>query len=115
MTKVVLLMKRKAGLSLAEFKDYYERNHAPLAKRLLGEYMLDYRRNYRSGGIATENTDAPDGEDFDVITEIWYKDKANMDAMWKRARDPEIAAEIDADGARFMDPAMRFYIVEECG
>ena len=114
MTKVVLLMKRKAGLSLEEFKDYYERNHAPLSKRLLGEYMLDYRRNYRSGGIATEKTDAPDGDDFDVITEIWYADKAQMEAMWKRAREPEIAAQIDADGAKFMDREMRFYIVEEC-
>lgn len=114
MTKVVLLMKRKAGLSLEAFKDYYERNHAPMAKRLLGEYMLRYTRNYRSGGISTEKTDAPDGEDFDVITEIWYKDKASMDAMWKRARDPEVAAEMDADGAKFMDRNMRFYIVEEC-
>jgi uncharacterized protein (TIGR02118 family) len=114
MTKVVLLMKRKAGLSLEEFKDYYERDHAPLAKRLLGEYMLDYRRNYRSGGIATEVTDAPDGADFDVITEIWYADRAAMEAMWKRAREPEIAAQIDADGAKFMDREMRFYVVDEC-
>ncbi len=114
MTKVVLLMKRKPGLSLEAFRDYYERNHAPLAKRLLGAFMLDYRRNYRSGGISTENTDAPDGEDFDVITEIWYKDKASMEAMWAHARKPEIAAQIDADGAKFMDPAMRFYVVEEC-
>jgi uncharacterized protein (TIGR02118 family) len=114
MTKVVLLMKRKAGLSFEEFKDYYERNHAPLAKRLLGEFMLDYRRNYRSGGIATEQTDAPDGADFDVITEIWYKDQASMEAMWAHARKPEIAAEIDADGDKFMDREMRFYIVEEC-
>ena len=27
---------------------------------------------------------------------------------------PEIASQIDADGDRFMDRAMRFYIVEEC-
>ncbi len=47
------------------------------------------------------------------ITEIWYRDKADMEAMWKRAREPEVAAEMDADGAKFMDPAMRFYIVEE--
>ena len=114
MPKVVLLMKRKAGLSLAEFKDYYERNHVPLSKRLLGDYMLDYRRNYRSGGIATEVTDAPGDSDFDVITEIWYADQAAMEAMWARAREPEIAAQIDADGARFMDPEMRFHIVDEC-
>jgi hypothetical protein len=37
-----------------------------------------------------------------------------MEAMWARARDPEIAAQIDTDGARFMDRAMRFYIVDEC-
>ena len=114
MPKVMLLMKRKPGFSLAEFKDYYERNHAPLAKRLLGRFMLDYRRSYRSGGIATEVTDAPEGDDFDVITEIWYADQASMDAMWEHARKPEIAAEIDADGAKFMDPEMRFYVVEEC-
>ena len=33
MHKVAALIKRKPGLTRAEFMDYYERSHAPLARK----------------------------------------------------------------------------------
>jgi len=34
MLKLTMLMKRKPGMSFADFRDYYEGQHAPMASRL---------------------------------------------------------------------------------
>jgi EthD domain len=106
MIKVVLLVRRRPGLSREEFRAHYEGTHAPLAARSLA-HLSGYTRNFVTG---------PDnGADPDCITEFWYE----LEPPWSRARelvaDDAIRAMLAVDEARFMDRgSMRTLIVEEC-
>jgi len=121
MLKVLLFMKKKAGLTDEQFRHHYETSHAPLAEKYLGRYMAEYRRNYRSGGSdaglpgSASAFEGSAGEaPFDVITEIWFHDRENFEAMWVAARQPEIAAATDADAEHFLEPgSFRAYVVDE--
>ena len=44
--KVIVMLKRKPGLSPEEFRHKYETGHAPLAVKLFGHLWTEYRRNY---------------------------------------------------------------------
>ena len=46
MFKLVVLTKRKPGMTMEEFMDYYENHHVPLIMGLIGDYFADYKRNY---------------------------------------------------------------------
>ena len=112
MTKSIALLKRRADLSRDEFIDYYERNHAPLILSLLPG-ILDYRRNFADfeGAFAFPGA-AP--FDFDVVTEIWFADRAAYDAAMAVALGPETAARIAADEENFLDrSATRMFLVDE--
>jgi hypothetical protein len=113
--KRILLIKRKPGTTHEAFRDYYETQHAQLALKLLGDLMLDYRRNYvQPADPSAAGTPRP-GIDHDVVTELWFKDRAMMEAFYARVRRPEIAAQIAADEEKFMDrPALRQAGVDEC-
>lgn len=54
MYKVMWLMKRKAHLTHEEFREHFERSHAPMAQKFAGHLFAEYRRNYpcRSGPAA---------------------------------------------------------------
>ena len=55
MYKVMWLLKRKAGISHAQFREHYENSHAKLAHKYIGHLMLEYKRNYKTetwgGGV----------------------------------------------------------------
>jgi hypothetical protein len=78
MIKYMFALKRKPGMSLEEFKDYYENHHAPLA--LGGSKFVKYRRSYVIPGAYTSpHVDHKIPEpDFDVISEIWFEDEAAL-------------------------------------
>lgn len=98
MAKLIALFTRKAGSSRAEFRDYYENNHAPFATSLFGHLWTSYTRNYLDEG---------DGTGPDVVTEIVFIDDAAMQEMFAiTRRDPSIRDAIFADEAAFMDRAV---------
>lgn len=118
MPKLICHFKAKPGLSLDEFRDYYENNHVPLIGRLLPS-MADYRRSYVLPSDALFSghvSNAPPSPDFDVVTECWYNDP-EWDLMLKKLEDPEIGRQIADDEAKFMDrEAMVMFVVDErCG
>ena len=49
MIKLLATMAAKEGLSLADFRDHYEIQHAPLALKLF-PMIRGYRRNYLERG-----------------------------------------------------------------
>jgi hypothetical protein len=131
MFKLIFTIKKKTGLSRAEFIEYYETKHAPLVRRLFPP-AAEYRRNYimTEGpavdvvfkGLATDPVYGGDKlqdalvSDFDVITEVLFDDleqlKANVGAM----EDPEIFRQIRNDEPNLFEPGgTKFYIVEERG
>jgi uncharacterized protein (TIGR02118 family) len=112
MFKCIALLRRRPDLSREAFIDYYERQHAPLIRRLLPG-IVDYRRNY----VELEGAFLFPGAapiDFDVITEIWLTDRAAYDRFTAAATQEDIARQIAEDEENFLDrPATRMMVVEE--
>lgn len=110
--KVILLLKARVGLQRAAFIDYYETHHAPLILSLFPT-ITGYRRNYADFGSAFVNPNAAPF-DFDVVTEISFRDRAGYDDMLAKSADPAIAARISAVEAEFLDCSRtRMFLVEE--
>lgn len=114
--KMIVLFRRKQDLTPAQFRDYYETKHAPMALKLF-PYMKDYRRNYirqdlmhqRAGG---ESIKAP--LDFDVITEITFANKSDYDRMVHDMTSPAVQTQVIEDEKRFLDrSATVVFLVDE--
>jgi hypothetical protein len=91
--KVITLIARRPGSSRAEFKAYYEDNHAPLGARY---FPFDkYVRNHLAASW-------PDDVGFDVLMESWL-DRARAMAILTGEIDQIFAA----DEARFMNAPPR--------
>ncbi len=71
--KILMFLKRRPGMSMAAFRDYYENRHAPLCEKYLSG-VVRYQRRYLDPlpEVATgEVAEMP----FDVITEISFDDE----------------------------------------
>ncbi|WP_322544764.1 EthD domain-containing protein [Rhodococcoides fascians] len=116
MVKLICQFKRRPGMSLDEFREYYENNHVPLLGRLLPP-MADYRRNYLVPAGAFSSGEVPNPPplpDFDVVTEVWYATQEEWDLMQTKLGDPEIGKQIADDEAKFLDrQSMVMFIVDE--
>lgn len=103
-----MLLKRRPGMSFEEFVAYYESTHAKLGVRALPTAQRYFRR------FLTPYPDASIETDVDVITEIWFKDRATLDAAMAHLQDQVLAQEIAADEERLFDRSkMRFFVVDE--
>jgi uncharacterized protein (TIGR02118 family) len=97
--KVAFLLKRRPGMSMDEFIDYYESKHAPLGYRHMGGEVRRYARNYvtpTAEGTAAES-------EFDVITDLWFDDQDGFDTMLAAFADPEVANAIARDEENLFD------------
>ena len=72
--KILLFMKRRPGMSLEAFQDYYENHHVPLCLK----YSTSVNRYIRRFLTAHPNPETGEtGElPYDVITELWFEDEA---------------------------------------
>jgi hypothetical protein len=120
MIKIALLLRKKAGTTREQFIDYYENKHVPLIMELTGKYIVEYKRNFicwddpLSAMSAAHYVGADGQPSFDVITEIWVRNRETMMAMFARAQEPEIADIIARDEENCFDrAASRMMIVEE--
>jgi hypothetical protein len=111
--KILLFMKRKPGMSVAAFRDYYENHHVLLAldqsaavSRYIRRY-LEPRPNPDSG----EAGELP----YDVITELWFDDEATWRGTVRYLETSVMSDEIVADERNLFDrPTMRMATVVEC-
>jgi hypothetical protein len=103
--KVMFLLKRKPGLSMAEFIERYETVHVPLAERNVSR-LLKYERHYLHPGSHVILGDAVMEPDYDVITELWYDDVDTFERQQESLRaQPALVAEIIADEEQLFDRA----------
>ncbi|WP_219895000.1 EthD domain-containing protein [Aquisediminimonas profunda] len=115
MIKMICHFKRKPGMTLEEMKDRYENGHVPFMLEMCPPVM-DYRRNYRiEDGKFDPFEDGSTAEpDYDVITEVWFRNREEFEAMAEFVSRPDIAPVIIADEEQFMDrSASRMALVEE--
>jgi hypothetical protein len=112
MFKVVMLMKRRPGMTPEAFKDYYETTHARIGERVLPTAERYFRRFLTPLGPPAAG---PELEPVaDVITEIWFKDHATYEATMLALAEPATIAEIVADEENLFDrTSIRMYAVDE--
>ena len=87
-TKMLVMVKRKIGLTPEEFRHGYENYHSRLGVELFGHLWAEYRRNYIGGGHCffqrgQGSTDGPDEIGFDAISEVVFKDDNALVEMAK--------------------------------
>lgn len=79
---MLLFMKRRPGLSMEEFQDYYENRHVPLALKYDAGAITRYvRRNIQPQPHAESGTN--EELPYDVISELWLRDEG----AWKATVD----------------------------
>ena len=114
MVKVVVLFKRKDGLSREEFIDYYENQHVKLfADKIPGSGIVRVVRRYFTPiSAAFSGSDVP--SEFDGILEIWFEDEKSFDGWFNGPRDAEFERIIMEDEAKLFDKSKAFFnTVEE--
>jgi uncharacterized protein (TIGR02118 family) len=102
MVKVLTFLKRKPGMAVEEFQQYWLTRHPAVVTRLPG-----VRRYVQSHALASayRKGEPP----WDGIAEVWADD---TDALRAMTRSPE-HAHVQADEARFIDRASMGLIVTE--
>lgn len=109
MYKVIWLMKRQAHLTHEQFREHFERSHAPMAQKFAGHLFAEYRRNYPmqvwSGGDprVPDSGYGPREWNWDLISEWMTHDEASFHEILRIMSVPEIEKEFWDDEDRFID------------
>ena len=105
-------MKRRPGMSVSEFREYYETKHRLIGEKYLTGYATRYLRRFTNPNMDRDGQ-LRDPE-YDVFLEIWYADQETYEACGKALSAPEVAKEIKEDEEKVFDMRfMRSYLVEE--
>jgi uncharacterized protein (TIGR02118 family) len=111
--KVLLFMKRRPGMSVQAFRDYYENHHVPLALKYstaVSRYMRRYLEP-RANPDTGEDGELP----YDVVTELWFDDEATWRGTVQYLETTVMSDEIVNDEKNLFDRStMRIATVVEC-
>jgi len=111
--KILIFMKRRPGLTMAEFREYYENHHVPLCMKY-NKGLTRYLRRYIEHPVDGK-TGAVNELDCDVVTELWFPDAAARDGVLKYAARGVLPPDVIADEERLFDrPKARFVAITEC-
>lgn len=114
MLKMIILIKKKPGMSRDAFIAHYETSHAVIGKRLLGHLWTKYVRNYPLSLMEYQPEANSIDDSYDAVTEIWFKDQAAVDEMARIINLPENNRIILEDEEKFQDRLQtRLLMVEE--
>jgi EthD domain len=114
MYKLVVLVKRKPGLTRQQFKDYFETKHVKFGEKYLPPYCTKYIRRYLIPQANPMTPNQPPHPDFDALVELWFADEEQFKAF-----QASVAGEADVhlvveDEERFQDRNNVYrYLVEE--
>ncbi len=101
--KIMIFLKRRPGLSIEDFRDYYENHHVPLCLKYAAG-LKRYARHYPTLVVA----DA-DELGFDVITELCFEDKTVFELVLDYGSRGQLPADVIADEERVFDRAKTRY------
>jgi len=110
MIKRVILLKRRRGLSLEDFRQQYEEVHVSLALNFLPT-IRKYVRNYITKNASPAGAAEPE---FDCISEQWFEDMEGYQAMMVTASDGDAGQALRHSLQAFVDAAkLVHFLVEE--
>lgn len=92
MIKAIYFIKRKPGMALEAFREYWLKDHAALVLRVPG--LVKYVQSHTMDAGYRKHEPLYDG-----VAELWYE---NLDDMRKTAQAP-ISRETMADNEKFLD------------
>jgi hypothetical protein len=110
MYKVIWMLRRKPGISFAQFRDHYESSHAVLGETYFGHLMLSYTRNYNvplptPGPAASpiERAIAAKQSSYDCITEWVLRNEQALTEVFALLFDPVVGKLFHEDEEHFLD------------
>jgi uncharacterized protein (TIGR02118 family) len=86
MTKVIVLLRKKDGMSSDDFRRHWQEVHGPIALRMPG--LKHYIQNHAAG----------DQPPYDGIAELWFDSPADMQAAFTS----EAAGDAARDASNFL-------------
>ena len=119
MKRFMVLLKRKPGLTVEQFREHYETNHIPLGATFIGHLLVGFTRHYPGtmNDFASDDWttgrmgEADAGCAYDAIVAISiyeFRDEAAIAEMIEILKRPEVARALSDDENRFLDrPACR--------
>lgn len=111
--KILLPMKRRAGMSVEDFRDYYENHHVPLALKY-SSGVKRYMRRYLDSHPHPETGPAAELP-YDVLTELWFDDEKIFKGTLAYLTSNLMPADIVEDEKTLFDrSSFRIVTVVEC-
>ena len=108
MVKLIVCAVRKAGMSHAEFDQYWRNQHAAVIKSV-PEFTRHVRR-YVQCHLASSDTPFLEGGAYDGVAELWFDDVAAVNAAFTEPRYLEV---IRADELKFVDMERTVSLITE--
>jgi uncharacterized protein (TIGR02118 family) len=102
--KGVFLVKRKPGLSVAEFQDYWRSKHAPLVPRT--PHLLRYVQCH----VLSETYESDTPPAYDGVAELWWPNLEKFQESWA---SPELQVEQLNDARNFVGSGSTAFLAEE--
>jgi uncharacterized protein (TIGR02118 family) len=104
LVKGLFLVKRKPGLSVAEFQDYWRNKHAPLVPRT--PHLVRYVQCH----VLPETYESEYPPAFDGVAELWWPDLGKFKESWA---SPELQVEQLTDAKQFVGDETRAFLAQE--
>jgi uncharacterized protein (TIGR02118 family) len=111
MVKFVACLKRKPGMSSAEFHRYWKDAHGPLVKSV-PEFMRHLRKYVQSHSVSDSVPGFPSApSQYDGIAELWFD---SVEEVSKAFNEPRYLEIIRKDEPKFLDlAACSIFVAEE--
>ncbi|CAB3735876.1 EthD domain-containing protein [Paraburkholderia rhynchosiae] len=111
MKKMIVLLKKKEGMSFEDFRNHYENVHVPLCAKWIGHLFHDFRRYYPKNlnnlyhGRPDADSGTAAGTPYDAISVYTIKDETSFEELMRIGQNPEFLRLITEDEERFCDRA----------
>ena len=101
--KMLLFLKRRPGMSVEDFRAYYESTHVKLCEK----YAVGAQKYVRRfiDPVANPATGQIEEMEFDVITEIWITDRKAFETLLEFTAKGVVPPEIIEDEKKLFDRA----------
>lgn len=107
MIRLVFVLRRKAGLSMAEFHDYWKHKHGPLVASFADDLnILRYVQTHTMEDPANAAAQKARGNmepHYDGVAELWWSTEAELQAAVDSAAGQAASAALLADESTFID------------